>query len=344
MNFTVAVDPFQSPGVYTGSVTIPSDDADEPSFTVNLSAEITDIPSDPIYFLSSNSNGSLTNPDSSTLAFRDEDIVRYDTGTGIWSMFFDGSDVGAGANDLDAFHVTETDATYLSFEAPVTLPGIGTVDDSDIVLFTPTSTGDNTAGTFALFFDASDVGLTLASEDVDAISFTPEGDLVISVNGTYAVPSATGTISGGDEDLLLFSSTGFGDTTTGTFELHFNGSDLAMTTNNEDVNAVSIDELSGEILFSTIGNLRTPSRNGNNDDVFSFNGTTGENTAGPIGLLFDGATIGFGGENIDGLTIRQPASEEFVIEAALATFASDDTDADEDLVDAVFEDAGEWLV
>ena len=50
---------------------------------------------------------------------------------------------------------------------PLTLRGLK-LDDSDLVLFTPSSLGASTSGAFSLYFDGSDIGLDTTGEDVDA--------------------------------------------------------------------------------------------------------------------------------------------------------------------------------
>ena len=119
--------------------------------------------------------------------------------------------------------------------------------------------------------------------------------MVISTSGDFAVPGA----SGGDEDLVLF------DDNAGTFEIYFDGSDVAMSDNSEDVQAVSLDNLTGGFFFSTLGQLNTPDQAGDDSDVFTFefDTSTGAPTVGTIGLLLTGDSIGFGAENIDGLTV-----------------------------------------
>ena len=64
----------------------------------------------------------------------------------------------------------------LSFEASVVIPGLvgepgnnNTVDERDLVLFTPSSLGGTTAGTFTFLFDGNDVGLTTTDENIDAL-------------------------------------------------------------------------------------------------------------------------------------------------------------------------------
>ncbi|MFQ5419932.1 MAG: hypothetical protein ACE5EY_06170, partial [Anaerolineae bacterium] len=48
---------------------------------------------------------STTSGNAGGISFRDEDIMAFDTGTGTWSMFFDGSDVGLGGTDINAFTI-----------------------------------------------------------------------------------------------------------------------------------------------------------------------------------------------------------------------------------------------
>ena len=114
------------------------------------------------------------------MSFADEDILKFNRTSGAWEMFFDGSDVGLGGTDVDAASFQPDGSILMSFDTAITLTGLGTVDDSDIVRFVPTSTGATTAGSFAWYFDGSDVGLTTDGEDIDAIGFTPDGKLVIS--------------------------------------------------------------------------------------------------------------------------------------------------------------------
>ena len=98
-------------------------------------------------------------------------------------MFLDGSDVGLGSTDLNALYVEDDGSILISPQAAKTLPGVGLVQDEDIVRFVPTSTGSNTAGTYSMFLDGSTVGLTTKGEDIDAIGRTPDGRLIISTVG-----------------------------------------------------------------------------------------------------------------------------------------------------------------
>ena len=173
-----------------------------------------------ILYLSSNSNGT-----AGGVAFSDEDILSYNTQTSTWTMYFDGSDVGI-TGDVDAFFRMQDGTILLSLDADGTVSGLGTVDDSDAIRFTPTSLGTNTAGSLSWYFDGSDVGLTTTAEDIDALGFTPDGRLVFSTIGSFAVTGA----SGNDEDLLAFTPASLGATTSGSWSLYFDGSDVDLNT------------------------------------------------------------------------------------------------------------------
>jgi hypothetical protein len=240
------------------------------------------------------------------VAFKDEDIIAFNTNSRIWSLFFDGSDVGLASEDVDAFDIMADGSILLSLTADgVSIPNVGLIDDSDIVRFIPTALGATTAGTFELYFDGSDVGLTTSDEDVDAIGFLPDGRLVISTLG----PSATG-VSGADEDLLAFTATNLGATTSGTFALHFDGSDVNLSqSSSEDVDGTWIDNAattSGHIYLTTLGTFSVPGVTGDGADIFRcIPGSTGATTSCTYDLTFDGSANGLAGELVDGMELAR---------------------------------------
>ena len=175
--------------------------------------------------------------------------------------------------------MVDADEFLMSFTAAGSIPGLGTVDDSDIVKFTSTSLGTTTAGTFSWYFDGSDVGLTTNDEDVDAIELLSSGELVISTTGSFSV---TGAGSGVGQDLIKFTpmgTTGVGDdSTAGNWTFYFDGSDSAagLTSSNENLDAVAVDG-TGKILLSTTGSFSVPGVSGGDEDLFKFrsNAATG---------------------------------------------------------------------
>jgi hypothetical protein len=184
-------------------------------------------------FVSSSSSGR-----AGAVQFRDEDIVAYDGTTNTWQMIFDGSDLGV-TKDVDAFVFLADGSLLLSFNAPTDVPGLGKVDDSDIVQFTPTQLGSTTAGSFTLYLRGADVGLTTDGEDIDAIGFTADGNLVVSTIGDFAVTNLTGQ----DEDLIRLD-----DQSAGTWSFLLDGSTVGLA--NEDVNGLWIDPVTGELYLT----------------------------------------------------------------------------------------------
>jgi hypothetical protein len=223
-------------------------------------------------------------------------------------MFLDGSDVGlsgSGSRDIDAFHVLDDGTILLSFLGATTIPDVGTVDDSDIVRFVPTSTGTTTAGTFEWYFDGSDVDLTTNGEDVDAIGFAPDGRLLISTSGGSNV---TGAGSNQDEDLLAFDATQMGATTAGSWSLYFDGTDVALgDSSSEDVWGAWVDSATGDIYLTTQGAFSVSGLSGGQADIFVCAPTSlGSSTACSFSSYFDGAAAGIGAEVLDGIHIQQP--------------------------------------
>jgi hypothetical protein len=281
------------------------------------------------YYVSSSSDSQVDG-----IKFDDEDILVYDIATDSWSMLFDGSDVGVGKTDVDAFHINPDGSILMSFVHPVNFPApLGKVDDSDIVKFIPTQLGDTTAGSFEMYFDASDVGLDTGSEDIDAFSFTPDGRLVISTYGKANVPG----VEGRDEDLLLFTATSFGANTQGTWSFYFDGSDVELTEGSEDVNSLDIDPLTGDLYLGTRGNYVAKSNNtisGDYNDIFRcVSQTLGDNTVCTFSVAFNGDAIRFF-KRIDTVQIGWgPAAFEQVaaLQAAgtLADIPPYDVDADD---------------
>ncbi|RIK33327.1 MAG: hypothetical protein DCC55_35185, partial [Chloroflexi bacterium] len=256
-------------------------------------------PSQPLIFVSSSSGGNVGG-----VAFADEDILAYNPNTNTWAMVFDGSDVGVGGGtDVNGFAFQTDGSILMTFDAPVNIAGIGTVDDSDIVRFTPTALGPTTSGSFSLFFDGSDVGLTTNDEDIDAFGFTPDGRLVVSTLGSFSVPGLSGT----DEDLIVLNGGIFGPNTSGTWALYFDGSDVALTAGPEDIWGVSIDSATNQIYLTTQGNFSVPGATGTGADIFICTPSSlGASTSCAFSAFWTGSAFGFGGQVIDGLDIGTP--------------------------------------
>ncbi|BAY25937.1 beta-L-arabinobiosidase [Calothrix sp. NIES-2100] len=236
------------------------------------------------------------------VAFDDEDILAYNRSTKSWSMYFDGSDVGLSSRNVRDFHINPDGSILFSLDGSVTLTGVGKVEKQDIVKFTPTSTGNTTSGSFELYFDGSDVGLSTSDEAIDGIAFTPDGQLVLSTTGKFDVPDNSGNIKGTDKDLIAFNATSFGADTAGTWNLYFQGSDVGLTKSSEDINGVWIDQ-NNKLYLTTKGAFEVPGVTGDGSDIFTFTPTSlGSNTNGNYTPFWDGVDNGLAGVVVDGFT------------------------------------------
>lgn len=100
------------------------------------------------------------------------------------------SPLPASAN-VDGFDRVDATHFYMSFNGAVAVPGLGTVQDEDVVFYN--------AGTWSLFFDGSVNGVT---SNLDAISIVG-GNLYFSLSTTTVPPGAGGT--GDDADIYRWN-------------------------------------------------------------------------------------------------------------------------------------------
>lgn len=98
----------------------------------------------------------------------DEDLVRFDAGTGAFSLFFDGSGAGVATGlDLDAAERLAANGNLLvSFDTAGTVGGV-TFSDEDVLEFDPVG------GDWELSYDGSGEHASWSGADVDAISVMP---------------------------------------------------------------------------------------------------------------------------------------------------------------------------
>ncbi|WP_254507576.1 hypothetical protein [Anatilimnocola floriformis] len=262
-----------------------------------------------ISYFSTAAAGSVTGSDGVRVDFDDSDVIRLDierNATGAitsyrYQMLFDGSDVGldTDAEDIDALDILPDGSLVISTTGTAVVPGV-TADKQDLLRFTPAANGygTKTQGTWSLYFDGSDVGLTMDSENIDAVSVLPNGNLILSTSGFANVPNFSAFFWG--EDILLFrpSPGGLGPQTAGSWGLYFDGSARLLDTYTEQIDAI---DLQGDKLYmSTSGAFKVGTAAGDDEDVFEFNTTT--NTYAPK-LFLDGSVIGLAAHNLDGFEI-----------------------------------------
>lgn len=270
---------FTTPGTYTLQLT-----ANDGELTGSSQTTIQVLDPTSTTFVSFGSSGTIGG-----ISFNRQDILAQDQSTGNWYMYFDGSDLGFGSSYLRDFHINEDGSILFALNNPAILPGELAVDDSDIVKFTPTTTGEFTSGILELYFDGSDVGLTTDAEELDAIAIDRDGNLVISTRGGFTVPG----VSGSDEDLIKFTATSLGEETAGSWTMLFDGSDVGLTDSAEDVIGAWFDPNSNKIFLTTEGNFNVSGASGDGTDIFVFNPTSlGTNTSGTFTPYWDGSNNG----------------------------------------------------
>lgn len=147
------------------------------------------------------------------------------------------------------------------------------------------------------------MGLETNGEDIDALGFTADGRLIVSTTGSFSVPG----VSGKDEDLIAFTPTQLGETTSGVWEMYLDGSDVGLAdASTEDIDAVWIDPVSSQIYLSAVGAFGVTGASGDGVDVFicapGLLGSTSICTFGP-GVYWDGSANGFAGQVIDGFDL-----------------------------------------
>jgi len=178
------------------------------------------------------------------VAVTTSDIVAYDPDSDAWSLYFDGSDVGF-ISDIWAFSLLGDGSILLTPRVRTNLPGVGVVEPHDIVRFSPSSVGDNTAGAYSWFLDGSDVGLAGDGEVLTGISFTPAGRLVVSTFNTAALPGVGGSsFTAGANDLSLFVPNSFGSGSSGFWEPYLDGDAIGLSGNR--LSAHWIDPTTGD--------------------------------------------------------------------------------------------------
>ncbi len=93
----------------------------------------------------------------------DADVYRWNSAApgNSYTRVFDGSAVGLpGAAEIDGLDYVDATTLYLSFSGDITVPGLGAVQDEDVVLRSGTA--------WSVYFNGTGHGLTSAALDIDA--------------------------------------------------------------------------------------------------------------------------------------------------------------------------------
>lgn len=191
-----------------------------------------------------------------------EDILVRLPGNAEYQVWFDGSEHGLKPkmNNINAFAFPEWDHQYGGPPGDIAMTFVGSpayvpdipakVYPQDIVWYERhRHMRSPDVGSFYLEIDGSDVGLNLASEAIDALSWIDPSDIyvdatpsfidkdcsayglyAISTAGPYVVPAANGGwLKGSGSDVLLFCPTQVGYQTEGYWYRIFNGTEAGIT-------------------------------------------------------------------------------------------------------------------
>jgi hypothetical protein len=206
--------------------------------SVNAAPQFQTVP--PAQFLLSAGHRGEAETDDEQVFYRDEDIVSF-SATGELEIFFDGSAHGLGPVDLEDFEVFADGSFIFTVNRRFDLPNPNDspdpleIDDSDIVLYTPST------DSYSIYLSGAAIGLTKGNEDIDALALAPDGRLLISTIGKAKV-NDDDEVKAKDEDLLVCTVFPPADPPdTPTCELYFDGSDVELTKSREDVMAASVD-------------------------------------------------------------------------------------------------------
>ncbi len=199
--------------------------------------------------------------------FNDVDILALDMQTGTWSKFFEGKDVNVSTN-LTGFTFEPGGCLLVTFDGNEKKLGLGMIiKPHDILKFCPTSLGETTTGTWSVYLDGSDVGLTTDGEKLDALELLPDGRILLSTKGNFAVKNAANqTITGRDEDVLVFDPTTLGANTTGSFAVYLDGSDIPGMVK-EDITGLYYNPLNGDLHVTILGTFNVGGVAGDSNDI-----------------------------------------------------------------------------
>ena len=178
------------------------------------------------------------------IAFDDSDLARLSRGANGWSvsLLFDGSDVGLTTNSeaIDAVTGLADGSLLLSTRGggSVTIAGSTFVFAAeDLMRFSPSSLGDTTAGSWSLWADLSDVGITGSTENISAVDVAADGRVFLVSSGATSAPASATTggtsLTAANEDVFVLQPTSLGATTSGSFPpgLFFDGSLYGLANN-----------------------------------------------------------------------------------------------------------------
>ena len=157
--------------------------------------------------------GGFTFDTNDVVRFRFADGAGGAATDGAFDFYLDGSDVGLSNVVIDGFSVEADGSLFITSRAGGSVAGVGTFDGNDILLFSQTSLGEDSDGTFSFVLDGSDVGLTGLGESIDGFDVNGP-QLSLTTRGGFTVPGLVGNSA----DVVNFTFAVRGEDTAGVFD------------------------------------------------------------------------------------------------------------------------------
>jgi hypothetical protein len=155
------------------------------------------------------------------------------------------------------------------------------------------------------------VGLSQASENINAMDILPDGTIVVSTAGSVAVNAqytsaehgSGESIVGRSGDLLKFTPRTVGVNTTGTWSVMLRGDTMGIDAR-EGIDAVAVLS-DGSIVISSPNDFIVPSIFARDEDLLLYSPV-----ANRWSWYFDGSDVGLGdpGEDVDGLVVSSSSA------------------------------------
>jgi len=163
--------------------------------------------------------------------------------------------------------------------------------DEDVLAF------DTNSSSWSMVIDGSDIGLTI--NDIDALHRLSDGSFLLSLERAQSIGSL-GTVD--DAEVVRFVPTSLGDTTAGTFEKYFDGTDVGLLAGGEDVDGFGFAP-DGRPVISTLSNFFVGVSGDDKDLIVLDAPVLGDPTSGTWLSYFDGSDVELNdsGEDIDAL-------------------------------------------
>jgi len=113
------------------------------------------------------------------------------------------------------------------------------------------------------------------------------GQILLSLNAAKTIDG----VQYDDSDIIRFKPTSLGRRTRGTFHIYFDGSDVQLAANGEDIDAITRLG-NGDLVISTLGTAKVSGATARDEDLLHFHKEKlGTNTKGTWSLYFDGSDI-----------------------------------------------------